>query len=149
MSNLIVIYASMSGNTEEMADAVVEGMKGEGVEPIVKNVMDARGEEIANYEGIALGAYTWGDGELPDEFLDFYEEMETLQLQGKKAIVFGSCDSAYSEYGAAVDTLTAKLKQLGAEVILEGLKVELRPSASDKEVCRNYGKQLAQRVAQS
>jgi flavodoxin I len=58
-----------------------------------------------------LGAYTWGDGELPDDFLDFYDEMDRIQLIGKKAAVFGSCDSAYPKFGAAVDIVIKKLNE--------------------------------------
>jgi flavodoxin I len=76
---------------------------------------------------------------LPDEFLDFYDEMDGLDLTGKKAAVFGSCDSAYSEYGAAVNILIAKLKELGAETILEVLKMELTPTEADKKYCSNFG----------
>ncbi|MDF2645699.1 MAG: flavodoxin [Paenibacillus sp.] len=144
MSKIIIVFASMTGNTEEMADAIAEGLKEEGIEPVVKNVIDTNAEEITHYDGILLGSYTWGDGDLADDFLDFYDEMDDIQLDGKKAAVFGSCDSSYSEYGAAVDTLVTKLKELGAEVTLEGLKIELSPSKDDKALCRQFGKQFVQ-----
>lgn len=144
MSKIIVVFASMTGNTEEMADAIAEGLKEAGIEPVVKNVIDTNAEEITHYDGIILGSYTWGDGDLADDFLDFYDEMDDIQLDGKKAAVFGSCDSSYSEYGAAVDTLITKLKELGAEVTLEGLKIELSPSNDDKALCRQFGKQFVQ-----
>lgn len=144
MASVIIIFASMTGNTEEMADAVAEGVREAGIEPVVKEVMDAAAEELTGYDGVILGAYTWGDGELPDEFLDFYDDMDAVSLDGKKAAVFGSCDSAYPEFGAAVDTLIDKLQEIGAEVELEGLKIELSPSRDDKAKCREWGKQLVQ-----
>lgn len=144
MIRIIIVFASMTGNTEEMADAIAEGLKEAGIEPVVKNVIDTNAEEITHYDGILLGSYTWGDGDLADDFLDFYEEMDDIQLDGKKAAVFGSCDSSYSEYGAAVDTLVTKLKELGAEVTLDGLKIELSPSKDDKALCRQFGKQFVQ-----
>ncbi|MCY9664152.1 flavodoxin [Paenibacillus alginolyticus] len=144
MSRIIIVFASMTGNTEEMADAIAEGLKEAGIEPVVKNVVDTNAKEITHYDGIILGSYTWGDGDLADDFLDFYDEMDSILLDGKKAAVFGSCDSSYSEYGAAVDTLVKKLKELGAEVTLEGLKIELSPSKDDKALCRNFGKQFVQ-----
>ncbi|WP_261301850.1 flavodoxin [Paenibacillus andongensis] len=147
MSRIIIVFASMTGNTEEMADAIAEGLKEAGIEPVVKNVIDTNAEEITLYDGIILGSYTWGDGDLADDFLDFYDEMDDIQLDGKKAAVFGSCDSSYSEYGAAVDTLVTKLKELGAEVTLEGLKIELSPSKDDKALCRQFGKQFAQSLS--
>lgn len=138
MSTLL-IYASMTGNTEEMAEAVAEGVKGTDEELTMKEVMDAYASEMADYDGILLGAYTWGDGELPDEFLDFFDEMDDVDLTGKKAAVFGSCDSSYAQYGAAVDILIEKLRQRGCEVVLDGLKVELTPKADEKELCRQFG----------
>lgn len=95
MPKVIIVFASMSGNTEEMADAIAEGVKLAGVEPIVMNVMDAEASQLADYDAIILGAYTWGDGELPDEMLDYYEAMDGLDLSGKQAATFGSGDSAY------------------------------------------------------
>ncbi|GGA00151.1 flavodoxin [Paenibacillus marchantiophytorum] len=144
MSSVIVVFASMTGNTEEMAEAIAEGLQEAGIEPVVKNVIDTNAEEITKYDGIILGSYTWGDGDLADDFLDFYDEMDVIQLDGKKAAVFGSADSSYAEYGAAVDTLITKLKELGAEVTLDGLKVELSPSKDDKVLCREFGKQFVQ-----
>ncbi|OPH59011.1 flavodoxin [Paenibacillus ferrarius] len=144
MSKVIIVFASMTGNTEEMAEAIAEGVKEAGIEPVVKNVIDTSAAEITGYDGIILGSYTWGDGDLADDFLDFYDEMDDIQLDGKKSAVFGSCDSSYSEYGAAVDTLITKLKELGSEVTLEGLKVELSPSKDDKEICRQFGQQFVQ-----
>ncbi|MBO9605998.1 MAG: flavodoxin [Paenibacillaceae bacterium] len=141
--SILLVYASMTGNTEDMAQAIAEGIRLAGAEVVVKDVLDANTHELTNHDGILLGAYTWGDGDLPDEFLDFYEEMDELDLTGKKAAAFGSCDSSYAEYGAAVDTLIAKLRELGAEVELDGLKVELSPDAGDKETCRRFGQQFA------
>jgi flavodoxin I len=144
MKTIILVYASMTGNTREMADAIVEGIRSAGIEPEVKEVLDCSASDLADYDGIVLGAYTWGDGELPDEFLDFYEEMEGLDLRGKKAAVFGSCDSGYEKVGAAVDILLEKVTALGADVPLNGLKVELSPSAQEKETCREFGRSFAQ-----
>ena len=143
MPKLIMIVASMTGNTQEMSTFIAEGINEEGLELEVKEVFDANASELEAYDGILLGAYTWGDGELPDEFLDFYDDMDKLNLEGKKAAVFGSCDSSYEKYGAAVDTLIEKLKELGAEVVQEGLKVELAPSSNEAEICKNFGKTFA------
>ncbi|HZG13753.1 MAG TPA: flavodoxin [Candidatus Bathyarchaeia archaeon] len=143
MSSLIMIYASMTGNTGEIAEAIAEGVREAGLDLVEKEVMDASASELKQYDGILLGAYTWGDGELPDEFLDFYEDMDQLDLSGKKVAVFGSCDSAYEHVGAAVDLLIAKATERGAEVVLEGLKIELAPSAAEKEACKSFGDAFA------
>ncbi|MGV8032971.1 flavodoxin domain-containing protein, partial [Mycobacterium kansasii] len=43
-------------------------------------------------------AYTYDEGSLPDEGLDFYEDLQTLKLPGKIYGVAGSGDTFYGEY---------------------------------------------------
>ncbi|SDX57579.1 flavodoxin [Paenibacillus sp. CF384] len=148
MANVLLVYASMTGNTEDMADAIAQGIREAGGTLKVQMVMDAAAADLAAYDGIVLGAYTWGDGELPDEFLDYYAQMTGLQLQGTKSAVFGSCDSSYSAYGVAVDILMDKLKELGSEVVLEGLKIEFGPSPAEKEICKQFGRQFVRALAE-
>ncbi|WP_257351023.1 flavodoxin [Pseudalkalibacillus decolorationis] len=143
MAKIILIFASMSGNTEMMAEAVAEGVREVGEDLEVIDIMSGpEANELEGYDGILLGAYTWGDGELPDDFLNFYDEMESINLTGKKAAVFGSCDSAYPQYGAAVDIIMERLRERGAEVYPHGLKVELTPEKEEEEACRTFGKKF-------
>ena len=87
MSKIIIIFASMSGNTEEMANTIAEGITEISDVSIEKvDIMDGpEASMLEDYDGIILGAYTWGDGELPDDFLDFYEDMDHFDLTGKKS----------------------------------------------------------------
>jgi flavodoxin I len=140
MKKIIMVYASMSGNTEEIANIIAEGINEQEIDLQVKEVMDVTASELEKYDGIILGSYTWGDGELADEFLDFYDDMDSLNLTGKKAAAFGSGDHAYEHFCAAVDILEEKLVQMGAELVQEGLKIEMSPSDKEKEVCREFGR---------
>lgn len=143
MGKILIVYASMSGNTEEIANAIADGIREAGAEFDMKQVLDINASELEQYEGVLLGSYTWGDGELADEFLDFYEDMDQVDLSGKKAAAFGSGDHSYEHFCAAVDILEEKLKQLGAEVVGEGIKIELAPSDKEKEWCKDFGKKFA------
>jgi flavodoxin I len=140
ITDFLIVYASMSGNTEEIANLIGEGIQEAGANVRILDILESDVIEILNYKGVLLGAYTWGDGELPDEFLDFYDEMNVLNLQGKIAAAFGSCDSSYEHFGGAVDILTNKLKALGADVVLDGLKIEQTPTDIDREKCIEFGK---------
>lgn len=71
MAKLLVAYASMTGNTEEIAELIVEGITQGGHEAVLKDVMDCNAADVLEYDAFLIGVYTWGDGELPDEFLDF------------------------------------------------------------------------------
>lgn len=147
MPKVLVVYASMTGNTEEMAEAIAAGAAEAGAEVVSKDAFDASAAELLEYDGIIIGAYTWGDGELPDEFIDFYEEMEGLDLTGKKAAVFGSGDTSYPIYCGAVDTIEEKLKELGADIAAESIKFEYNPSNEELEAGKSVGRQIAGLVA--
>ena len=135
----LIVYASMTGNTEELARYIGKGILQAGGTVEIKDIIEADVTDLENYNGILLGSYTWGDGDLADEFLDFYEEMDGLDLTGKYAAAFGSCDSCYEHRGRAVDILSDKLVELGAEVVLDGLKIDLAPTDSEIEQCIQFG----------
>lgn len=143
MNKLILVYASLTGNTEEMSELITNGIEEAGGSVTVKTADECNAEILLDYDGIILGAYTWGDGELPDEFLDFYDDLEDLDLTGKKAAVFGSGDTVYEQFAKAVDLLQEKLEERGAEMVLEPLKLELNPSGDEREACRTFGKRFA------
>lgn len=142
MVKVLVAYASLTGNTEEIAELIAEGIRQAGGEVVLKSVMDCNALEMQSYVGVLLGAYTWGDGELPDEFLDFYEEMDDLDLSASKSAAFGSGDTGYDIYCGAVDIIEGKLKERGAIVLQESLKIEYGPNAAEKDACRQFGRQF-------
>lgn len=144
MTNVILVFASMTGNTEEIAQLVGKGVQEAGVNLTMRELPAGEPEELEQYDGILLGSYTYGDGELADEFLDFYVEMDSLNLNGKIATVFGSGDTAYEQFCVAVDILSDKLQELGATIVQEGLKIELAPE--DEELCINFGKSFAEKL---
>lgn len=130
----LIVYASMTGNTEEIANLIGEGIHQAGASFEQKDILEVDAAELQNYDGILLETYTWGDGDPPDEFLYFYDEMNTLNLTGKRAAVFESCDSSYENRGRTVDLLMEKLIELGADIVLDKLKIDLAPSKEEKTV---------------
>lgn len=135
MAKGILIYGSTTGNTETLSEVVVEGLKKGGVEVTAKDVTDANVNELTHYDLIVLGCSTWGEGELQDDFIEFYEEMPNISLTGKKAAVFGPGGSELypDTFCTAVDLLEDRLKECGAEIIVESFKVDgdVEPAIED------------------
>lgn len=146
MDKFIIVYASMSGNTEKIASTIADGIREEGLEVEYHNAENISARDLEHFDGIILGSYTWGDGELADEFLKFYTDMDELNLSGKKAAVFGSGDRAFVHFCRAVATLEEKLKEKGAQIVQEGLRIENEPSPKEKEVCKEFGKAFVKAV---
>jgi flavodoxin I len=127
MSQAIIVFGSTTGNTEILAYKISEGLKTGGVEVTVKDVVNTDVEDLVDYDLIVLGCSTWGLGDLQDDFIDFYDNLTGLpSLEGKKAAVFGPGDSTIypDTFCDAVDMIDNRLRELGAELIIERLKVD-------------------------
>ena len=69
MGKVAVVYWSGTGNTEEMAKAVLEGAKKGGAEAELFTVSDFSADKMADYNGFLFGCPAMGDEVLEeDEF---------------------------------------------------------------------------------
>lgn len=143
VGKILVGYFSMSGSTEEIANLVKENLSESQHEIVLEDLTLMEAADLENYDNMVIGAYTWGDGELPDEALDFYEDLDGLDLSGKKVAIFGSGDTSYPEFCEAVVILEDKFKERGAEIVTEGLKVEFTPDTDeDVENCKTFAQSI-------
>lgn len=142
MTKGIIIFGSTTGNTELLANYIAEGMREAGVDVTVKNVVDSDVLDLYEYDIIILGSSTWGEGELQDDFIDFYDELEGMFLGGKKGAAFGPGDSSYESFCGAVDLLETRLRECGAEIIAPCLKVDGDVEPARSRVVK-WAKQLA------
>ncbi|MGD6776717.1 MULTISPECIES: flavodoxin [Bacillaceae] len=129
-----IFYASMSGNTEAIADSITEKLKKHQHEVVLEDVhsLDSA-EELLHYDITILGMYTWGDGDYPDECLDIVEELEEMDLEGRSFAIFGSGDTSYPEFCGALDHLKELLETRGGTVLSDPLKIEFNPEPEDEE----------------
>ena len=135
-----IIYWSGTGNTEAMANLILEGVKEAGAVGELINILTTDVDSIANEEVVVLGCPCMGDEELEDgEFLPFLESIEG-DLNGKKVALFGSYGWGSGEW---MENFEEKIKDLGASLPLESLIVNYTPEGEDEERCREYGRQIA------
>ncbi|WP_428910482.1 flavodoxin [Niallia sp. Krafla_26] len=120
----IIVYASMTGTTELMAQTIMEELTKAGDRVVLRDVFDAYAEELETFESVLIGSYTWGDGDLSDEILAFHEELSEIDLTGKLGAVFGPGDSTYEHFARAVDRLEETLENQGCNLVTKGLKVD-------------------------
>lgn len=142
--NTIIVYASMAGTTELMAQIIANELIKASDQVTVKDAFEIDAEELKSYERILVGSYTWGDGDLSDEILDFYEELSTIDLTGKMAAAFGPGDTSYEHFARAVDILEEALKTQGCEIVAKGLKVDSWTEAEEEieTKCREFVKEI-------
>lgn len=129
MTKALIVYASMTGNTEECVEVVEEALEDLGVEVDVEESVDADPLDFEDYDICLVATYTYGpDGNLPDEILDFYEELEDIDLSGKVYGCFGSGDTFYTgKYCQSVIDFDLQFQKTGAIKGSENVFVQLNP----------------------
>lgn len=134
-----VFYASMSGNTEAIADIIAGVLKDQNHDVDLEDFMSVQSAaELLNYDLAFIGMYTWGDGDYPDECLDMIEEIEQLDLENHPFAIFGSGDTSYPEFCGALDHLQKLIEEQGGTVVGNPLRIEFNPEPEDEEEIKKF-----------
>lgn len=141
MSKSAVIYWSGTGNTEAMAQAVLDGLNGAGEDAALFSADSVRAADAAQYDKLALGCPAMGAEVLEESvFEPFFTELEPL-LSGKKIALFGSYGWGDGQW---MREWTERVTGEGATVVNgEGLICQETPDDAMIEECKNLGKALA------
>ena len=141
MSKSAVIYWSGTGNTEAMAQAVLDGLNGAGEDAALFSADSVRAADAAQYDKLALGCPAMGAEVLEEsEFEPFFTELEG-SLSGKKVVLFGSYDWGDGQWMRDWQQRTV---QAGAQMPADGLIVNLTPDEDGLAQCRELGAKIAE-----
>ena len=89
MSKVAVVYWSGTGNTEAMANQVVEGAKNAGAEVSLFTAAEFSSEKMDAFDAVAFGCPSMGAEQLEEsEFEPMFTDCEA-KLSGKKIALFG------------------------------------------------------------
>lgn len=139
----LIVYASLTGNTEEIVHVLIATFKQMGIDSKVVECTQAIAADFLNYDLCIVGTYTYGrEGELPDEISSFYEELAEVNLKGKVYGALGSGEEAYGYYCKSADDFDKQFQLTGATRGADVVKVELDPEREDIENIEAFAKSL-------
>lgn len=116
MKKIGIFYGSNTGMTAEVAEEIA-ALLGVAKDDI-HNVSKSAPSEVAPYDVLLLGASTWGNGELQDDWYDFIDGLEALDLKGKKIALFGCGDETMSDtFCGALGEIYSRLQSTGATFV--------------------------------
>lgn len=141
MSKVAVVYWSGTGNTEAMAMAVAEGVKGKGAEVSVITAAEFSPEQVGEYSAIAFGCPSMGSEQLEEsEFEPMFAALEG-SLNGKKIALFGSYGWGDGQW---MRDWAQRAQDDGAQLFSEeGLICNETPDDDVQAACRKLGADLA------
>ncbi|WP_195701800.1 flavodoxin [Companilactobacillus futsaii] len=131
MTKVKIVFASITGNDEDIAYVLTEKFEELGCEVDMSEVSQTDAADFEDSDICVVASYTYDQGIVPDEALDFYDDMQDLDLSGKVYGVCGSGDTFYEDFCRAVDELGKIFEQVGAIRGAQSVKVELDPEQDD------------------
>lgn len=140
MKKTAVIFWSGTGNTESMANAVLEGMKQAGAD-VTAFAVDSAPADLSGYDALAFGCPAMGAEVLEEEVFAPAFDGWKPQLAGKPIALFGSYGWGDGEW---MRDWEARMMAAGAEVVGgEGVICHETPDEEGLEACRELGEKLA------
>lgn len=148
MAQAKVLFASITGNNEDIADIVAEALENNGIATEVDDISMVEVSEILDYDICVICPYTYDEGSLPDEGLDFYEELADTDLNGLFFGVAGSGDTFYGDdYCKAVIDFDQQLAQANGTRGAAPVMINLAPDEdADIQKLDAFAAELAAKV---
>jgi len=141
----VVVYDTMWGSTERLAEAVMEGLASEGVEVRVHRLSATHNSDviadILEAKAVLVGSPTLNNGLLPT-VASFLAYLKGLKPKNKIGAFFGS----YGWGGGAKREAETELRSAGVEVVDGGLDFVYRPSEEELEMAVEFGVEMAGRI---
>lgn len=153
MLRVLIIYFSKTGNTEQMARVVAEGVSAEGVEPVLKKVGTASVDDLLSADGVIFGSPTYF-GTMAAEIKSFLDE--SVKHFGKLNGKIGGAFSSSALLGGGNETTVLDILKalLIHGMIIQGTTEEGHygpvalgsPDQTSSEACRKLGQRVASLV---
>ncbi|MDR2917585.1 MAG: FprA family A-type flavoprotein [Tannerella sp.] len=144
INGVTLIYGSMYGHTEHMAETIASALSDGGVRDIkMHNVSNCHSSyilrDIFNYKGVIIGSPTYSNQIFP-EIDSLLNRIELREIKDRLFGYFGS----FTWAGAAVKRLAAFGETMKWEIV--GNPVEQKQNICTDEQCIALGKAMAERL---
>lgn len=126
-----IVYATTTGNTEQLANAAAEGAKAAGREVSLVSADSADSSEVLSADLILLGSPAMGAEQLEDSMETFFSGIEG-SLSGKKVGLFGSYDWGDGQW---ISDWADRVTGAGA-TLTACVKAHLSPEDSDLDAVK-------------
>lgn len=141
MKKVAIVYYSGTGNTEEMANAVLNGVSSAGAEGKLILAQFFKTEMFDLYDAVGFGCPSMGVEELEEDYFEpMFSSLEN-KLENKPIALFGSYGWGDGEW---MRSWEERVLSRGAKLVSESVIAIENPDTEAVEACKALGKALAQ-----
>ena len=143
MGKVLVVYATRTGGTKNIAELVAEGIRMEGGDAEVVNVTQIKKEtDLQGYDGYAFGSATY-HGEMMQPMKTMLFLAEKADLQGKVGGSFG----AFGWSGEAPGRIFETMKNIFKMDMVSGpLRLKSAYLEGGTQMAQDYGREIARKL---
>jgi flavorubredoxin len=143
MGKVLVVYATRTGETQNIADLIGEGVRLAGHQADVVNVKNVKSEaDLAGYDGYAFGSATYHG--------DMLQAMKTFLFLAEKAPLVGKTGGAFGSFGwsgEANDRIYQTMKNIfKMNMVADCLRLKSSNLGGGVQMAHDYGHQLARNL---
>ena len=143
MGKVLIVFATRTGETQNIADLIAEGVRMAGHQALVVNVKNVKSEaDLAGYDGYVFGSATY-HGDMLQAMKTFLFIAEKASLDGKTGGAFGS----FGWSGEANDRIYQTMKNIfKMTMVADCLRLKSSLLGGGVQMAQEYGRQLAQKL---
>jgi len=135
MVSFLIVYATWSGNTQEVAELIQETLAAENLEVTMYRIGGGVIPNPRHFDAMLLGSFTWEQGSTPDEVKDFVAD---VGYKPDNVYVFGTGDTQFG--GDALFCHAAVKLARFYECAFKPLKIEQSPRGVQEEKVIEWSK---------
>ena len=143
MAKVLIVYATRTGETQNIADLIAEGIRFAGHEAEAASVKEIKTEaDLNGYDGYVFGSATY-HGEMLQGMKTFLFLAEKANLEGKVGGAFGS----YGWSGEANDRIFDTMKHiLKMDLVGDTLRLKSSSLEGGLQMAQDYGRAIAKKL---
>ena len=126
--SLTILYGSQTGNAKGVAQQLAAQATAKGIANSLLSMADYKSKKIKEETHLIIVASTNGEGEAPDDAIDFHEFLATKKapkLENLKYAVLALGDSSYEFFCQTGKDFDQRLSILGANAIVDRLDADV------------------------
>ena len=147
MTKALIVYATRTGETQNIADLIAEGVRFAGQQAHVASVKEIKTEaDLNGYDGYVFGSATY-HGEMLQGMKTFLFLAERANLTGKIGGAFGSYTHSGESAQMIFDTMENVYKMDMVDLGALNLKEHVVNTEEGLRACQDYGRAIGKQLA--